>query len=52
MTPMVRKNFEDDPHLKALWEKENMVSSREIQTRYSLELVADIPLAWSHLRAL
>ena len=27
MTPMVRKNFEDDPKLKALWEKENMVGS-------------------------
>ena len=23
---MVKKNFEDDPNLKALWEKENMVS--------------------------
>ena len=22
---MVRKNFEDDPELKALWEKENMM---------------------------
>lgn len=26
MTPMVRKNFEDDPSLRALWEKENMVT--------------------------
>jgi len=25
MTPMVRKNFEDDPKLKELWEKENML---------------------------
>ncbi|KAJ9617042.1 hypothetical protein H2200_000763 [Cladophialophora chaetospira] len=25
MTPMVRKNFEDDPELRALWEKENML---------------------------
>jgi hypothetical protein len=25
MTPMVRKNFEDDPKLRSLWEKENMV---------------------------
>jgi hypothetical protein len=28
MTPMVKKNFEDDPKLKELWEKENVVSSR------------------------
>ncbi|KAK3703787.1 hypothetical protein LTR37_014233 [Vermiconidia calcicola] len=25
MTPMVRKNFEDDPDLRALWERENMI---------------------------
>jgi len=25
MTPMVRKNFEDDPKLKELWESENML---------------------------
>ncbi|EXJ70023.1 alcohol dehydrogenase [Cladophialophora psammophila CBS 110553] len=24
MTPMVRKNFKDDPQLRELWEKENM----------------------------
>lgn len=37
MTPMVRKNFEDDPHLKALWEKENMVSSIDVQNDYWLQ---------------
>ncbi|KAK5940975.1 hypothetical protein PMZ80_006252 [Knufia obscura] len=25
MTPMVRKNFEDDPELRAIWERENMM---------------------------
>ncbi|EME41234.1 hypothetical protein DOTSEDRAFT_134863 [Dothistroma septosporum NZE10] len=25
MTPMVRKNFEDDPELRSLWERENMM---------------------------
>ncbi|WPH02897.1 Hypothetical protein R9X50_00576500 [Acrodontium crateriforme] len=25
MTPMVRKNIEDEPHLKQLWERENML---------------------------
>ena len=24
MTPMVRKNFEDDPGLREIWERENM----------------------------
>ena len=25
MLQMVKKNFEDDPHLRELWEKENMM---------------------------
>jgi NAD(P)-dependent dehydrogenase (short-subunit alcohol dehydrogenase family) len=25
MTPMVRKNFEDDPGLREIWERENML---------------------------
>ncbi|KAK5169601.1 uncharacterized protein LTR77_005578 [Saxophila tyrrhenica] len=25
VTPMVRKNFDDDPHLRELWERENMM---------------------------
>lgn len=25
MTPMVEKNFQDDPELRAIWERENML---------------------------
>ncbi|OAP64724.1 hypothetical protein AYL99_00696 [Fonsecaea erecta] len=34
MTPMVRKNFEDDPKLKALWEKENMLGRISTPAEY------------------
>ena len=30
LTPMVRKNFEDDPNLRAICEKENMVRSLQL----------------------
>ncbi|OQV08452.1 hypothetical protein CLAIMM_12725 [Cladophialophora immunda] len=34
MTPMVRKNFEDDPQLKELWEKENMLGRISTPAEY------------------
>ncbi|OAL19413.1 hypothetical protein AYO22_09575 [Fonsecaea multimorphosa] len=34
MTPMVRKNFEDDPKLKELWEKENMLGRISTPAEY------------------
>ncbi|OAG41865.1 hypothetical protein AYO21_03868 [Fonsecaea monophora] len=34
MTPMVEKNFEDDPKLKQLWEKENMLGRISTPAEY------------------
>ena len=36
MTPMVKKNFEDDPSLKAQWENGNMVCKRIQNSKLSL----------------
>lgn len=33
LTPMVRKNFEDDPKLQAIWERENMVTHDSLDDR-------------------
>ncbi|QIW95661.1 hypothetical protein AMS68_001179 [Peltaster fructicola] len=34
LTPMVAKNFEDEPHLKALWESENMLGRISMPHEY------------------
>lgn len=39
MTPMVRKNFEDDPELKALWERENMMGRISEPDEYKAAVV-------------
>lgn len=44
ITPMVKKNFEDQPELKGLWEKENMLgrlSTPEEYTGAALFLLSD-----------
>lgn len=34
ITPMVKKNFEDDPQLQAIWERENMMGRLSQPSEY------------------
>ena len=34
MTPMVKKNFEDDPGLQEIWERENMLGRLSKPSEY------------------